>query len=86
MAKLIFKCRYLKSGSGAAGYLKYFATRDGVEKPDRRSITPIGRSPSRRSYGGRARTGLTLRASSLGSAPPERELLPSWMKATCMPS
>jgi len=33
MAKLIFKCRYLKSGSGAAGYLKYFATRDGVEKP-----------------------------------------------------
>jgi len=32
MAKLIFKCRYLKSGSGAAGYLKYFATRDGVEK------------------------------------------------------
>jgi len=34
MAKLIFKCRYLKSGSGAAGYLKYFATRDGVEKPD----------------------------------------------------
>ena len=34
MAKLIFKCRYLKSGSGAAGYLKYFATREGVEKLD----------------------------------------------------
>jgi len=34
MARLIFKCRYLKSGSGAAGYLKYFATRDGVEKLD----------------------------------------------------
>jgi len=32
MPKLIFKCRYLKSGRGAAGYLKYFATRDGVEK------------------------------------------------------
>ena len=32
MPKLIFKCRYLKSGSGTAGYLKYFATRDGVEK------------------------------------------------------
>ena len=34
MAKLIFKCRYLKSGKNAAGYLKYFATRDGVEKLD----------------------------------------------------
>jgi hypothetical protein len=34
MARLIFKCRYLKSGSGAAGYLKYFATRKGVEKLD----------------------------------------------------
>ena len=32
MARLIFKCRYLKSGGGAAGYLKYIATREGVEK------------------------------------------------------
>ena len=31
MAWLIFKCRYLKSGGGAAGYLKYIATREGVE-------------------------------------------------------
>jgi len=34
MANLIFKCRYLKSGGGAAGYLKYIATREGVEKLD----------------------------------------------------
>jgi len=34
MARLIFKCRYLKSGGGAAGYLKYIATREGVEKLD----------------------------------------------------
>ena len=34
MARLIFKCRYMKSGGGAAGYLKYIATREGVEKLD----------------------------------------------------
>ncbi|MCL1952414.1 MAG: relaxase MobL [Oscillospiraceae bacterium] len=32
MARLIFKCRYMKSGNGAAGYLIYIATREGVEK------------------------------------------------------
>jgi len=32
MAQLIFKCRYLKSGGGAARYAQYVATRDGVEK------------------------------------------------------
>ena len=34
MARLIFKCRYMKSGNSAAGYLKYVATREGVEKID----------------------------------------------------
>ena len=32
MAKLIFKCSYIKGKGGAAGYLKYIATREGVEK------------------------------------------------------
>ena len=32
--RLIIKCRYLKSGGGAAGYLKHIATREGVEKLD----------------------------------------------------
>jgi hypothetical protein len=31
MAKIIFKCRYIK-GSGGANYVKYIATREGVEK------------------------------------------------------
>jgi len=35
MTKLILKCPYIKasSGSSAVGYLKYIATRDGVENP-----------------------------------------------------
>jgi hypothetical protein len=32
MAKIIFKCRYIKDSSKAGGYLNYIATRDGVEK------------------------------------------------------
>ena len=31
MPKLVQKCGYIKSGSGA-GYMKYIATREGVEK------------------------------------------------------
>ena len=32
MARLIFKCRYMKPGKGAGNYAKYIATREGVEK------------------------------------------------------
>ena len=34
MAKLITKFKYIKPGNGAGSYLKYIATREGVEKID----------------------------------------------------
>ena len=42
MAKLIFKCRYMKPGKGAGNYAKYIATREGVE----RYVSYIGGRPN----------------------------------------
>ena len=42
MARLILKSPYIKSTGGAAGYLRYIATRQRVE------ILPDGRPPTRK--------------------------------------
>ena len=42
MAKLITKFKYLKPGDGAGGYLKYIATREGVDKIDNtKKLLPV---------------------------------------------